>query len=961
MRYTVLALLLLGALVPAHAKAMIGPQLEQVLLGTRSGEQVEILIVMKDQSDEEYLAMLARDLPRRDQRYPVMNQLKALSETSQGPVMNVLNAAMRSAQVSEISPLWIVNAVYCKATAEAIAQVAELESVEYIETPYIISENILLVEGDPVEADGSRTREWNVLKVGADSCWTQGYKGQGIVVGHIDTGCNYNHMDLRNHMWTDVNYPNHGWNFELNNNAPLDQNGHGTHTAGTVASDGSAGDSCGMAPQCSIMVCRMRSSIAYPMPDTVSEKNLLDAIQFTISPPLSPNHGADLVTMSMGWYVAWTPRRSLWRKIVTNVALAGMPFFIAAGNERGSSYCPTPYNLRCPGDVPPPWHHPIEVKGRLGGAISIAATDNADALASFSSTGPSCWETAQWYWDYGWRPGSGIMKPDIAAPGVSITSCSYSSTTGYISGYSGTSMATPAVAGVAALLLSKNPNLTVGQLDSILQFTSLDLGPAGKDTMFGAGRVRAYQAILQVPAAGSGPYFMIAEHNGYVIQDPAPTGNANDFFDPSETITMIDTIVNTGSGTATGVTGILRTANTHVTIVDSLADFGTINAKARGNNSANPFALRADTLINLGDTVRYTLALTAGAYTQSLTFLVKMGAVGGPDSFGYYMLDNTDTLYTETPVYNWVELNTAHGGSGTSLGAGGANTTVRAPMPFTFRHYLRRIGSNDSLTVCSNGWVRPGWSTVTVNYNSMLPKLVDYGSQVTEPNHIAVYWDDLNTASPGSWWRYNDTANHRFIVEWDSAAGTLSNRQVFEVMIYDTTLAGRFGCNDIVCQYKVVVEPTSITIGQQDSLKKVGLTYLFNKLYYETGSPAVQAGRAIKFTTKIPRMRQWIVPVAEFKTYPDMGSRQLVVTPNPSRGRVTFFYNVTQRGRTSLRIYNAAGQLVSTVFNEVKMPGVYTGIWNGRDDHGRIAAAGIYFYRLDSGDDTATARSVLVR
>lgn len=962
MRYTVLALFVLGVFVPIQAKAMIGPQLEQILKNTRRNEQVEILVVMKDQSDEEYLALLARDLPRREQRYPVMAQLKALSEISQKPVMNVLEAAQRDQQVSDISSLWIVNAVYCKATPEAVAQVAELASVEYIESPYIICENVLLVDGEPVEfkGDPSRTVEWNVRKVGADTCWTAGYKGSGVIVGIIDTGCNYNHMDLRNHMWTDPAYPLHGWNFELNTNDPMDAAGHGTHCSGTICSDGSAGDSCGMAPLCSLMVCRVRTSIAYPMPDTISEKNLLDAIQFVISPPAAPTHGADLISMSLGWYVAWTPRRSLWRKCVTNVALAGMPYFIAAGNERGSSTCPTPYNLRCPGDVPPPWHHPAEVKGRLGGAISVAATDNTDALASFSSTGPSCWETAQWYWDYGWRPGAGILKPDIAAPGVSIVSCSYASTNGYTT-MSGTSMATPCMTGCAALLLSKNPNLTVAQVDSILQFTALDLGTAGKDTMYGAGRVRVYQAINQVPASGSGPYFMLAEQDGYVVQDPAPTGNANSFFDPSETITLIDTIVNTGSGSAANVTGILRTTNPHITIIDSLASYGTIAAKARGNNAGNPFVLRADTLINLGDTVRYTLVLSAGSYTQSLTFLVKMGSVGGPDSFGYYMLDNLDTLYTEAPTYNWVEINSTHGGPGTSLGTGGSNVTVQVALPMTFRHYGRRIGSGTNISVCSNGWFCPGTQTVTVAHNSMLPKIVDYGNQLTVPNHIAVFWDTLNTASPASWWYYNDAANRRFIVEWDSASGALGNRRVFEAIIYDTTTAGRFGCNDIVCQYKIVTEPTSCTIGQQDSLKIVGLTYLFNKLFYETGSLPVENGRAIKFTTKIPRMRHWIVPVAEFDNIPDMGSRRLVVAPNPSRNRVTFFYNVTQRSRMALRVYNTTGQLVTTVFDEVKTPGVYTGSWNGRDDKGRMAAAGIYFYRLESADQSTTTRGVLIR
>jgi len=959
MKYMLSLLLVLGIMAPAGAKALIGPQLEQILQASRAEEQVEVLIIMKDQSDEEYLALIAKDLPRREQRYPVVNELKRLSAATQTPVMDLLANANRSAQASEIQSFWIVNAVYCRATPAVIEAVAGIGSVEYLESPYFVCDNILLVEGKPVPAPPSRSVEWNVIKVAADSCWALGFKGQGIIVGHIDTGCNYNHMDLRNHMWTDTNYPLHGWNFESNTNDPMDISGHGTHTAGTVASDGSAGDSCGMAPQCSVMVCRVRTSIAYPMPDTIAEKNVLDAMQFVISPPNSPTHGADLVTMSLGWYVAWTPRRSLWRKGVTNVALAGMPFFIAAGNERGSTYCPTPYNLRCPGDVPPPWHHASEAAGRLAGAISIAATDNADALASFSSTGPSCWEDAMWYWDYPWRPGSGILKPDIAAPGVNITSCDYSSTNGYLSGWSGTSMATPCVAGCAAVLLSKNPNLTVTQIDSIMQLTSLDLGTAGKDTLFGSGRIRVRQAINITPAAGSLPELHLAD-KGTAILDPGPTGNGNAYFDPSETATLVDTLVNLGNGAATTVTGVLRTANARITIIDSLASYGTINGKSRANNSGNPFIIKADTLINLGNIVTFTLALTAGSYTKTLNFDVRMGSVTGPDSFGYYMLDNTDTLYTEAPVYTWAEINSSHGGSGTSLGAGGSLVTVQTALPFVFRHFSRRTAASSNISICANGWFCPGTQTITVHYNSNLPKIVDYGNQTTVPDHIAIFWDTLNTASPASWWYYNDAANHRFIVEWDSAFGTLANARVFEAIIYDTTTAGRFGCNDIVLQYKYVTEPTSCTVGQQDTLKKYGWTYLFNKIYDDGAQPLV-AGRAIKFTTKIPKMKNWLVPVQEFESFPEMGSRSVVISPNPSRQRVGIFYNINANGRAALKVYNTAGQLVRTLFDEYKTAGVYSLRWNGTDDHNRTVASGVYFYSLEANGKSSATRGVLVR
>ena len=965
MRKLLFFLLSIGFVGLVQAKALIDPQLEEVIAKTRGDDQVEVLIVFNEQSDEDYLRNLVADLPRREQRYPVVNYLKELSARTQAPLINYLSLQTQSNRVSDIQSLWIINAIYCKATPDIINDIANQQDVAFIAYPYIVSENILLTYGEPVPVDklDTRTVEWNIRKIAADSCWAAGYKGQGVIVGVIDTGVNYNHLDLRTHMWTDPNYPYHGWNFEQNNNNPIDDHGHGTHCAGTIASDGSAGDSCGVAPQCSIMAIRVRTSIAYPMPDTISEKNLLDAMQFVISPPLSPTHGADVVSMSLGWFVAWTPRRSVWRKCVTNVALAGIPYFIAAGNERGyaGSTCPVPYNLRCPGDVPPPWHHPSEAQGRLAGAISIAATDNNDALASFSSCGPSCWEDAPWYWDYPFRPGPGILKPDIAAPGVSIVSCSHSNNSGYTT-MSGTSMATPHCAGLGALLLSKNPNLTVAQIDSIMQFTALDLGTAGKDTMFGAGRIRAKRAIDFTPASGSSPDLRLAEI-GTVILDPAPNGNNNGFFDPSERITIVDTIVNLGTVAATNVTGKLRTTSPLITILDSTATFGTINPKAKGHNGADPFVLQADTLIQLGTLVPFELELTSGSYTRKLYYQLRMGSVCGPDSAGYFVIDNTDSFYTERPVYNWIEINPNYGGPGTSIGAGGPMVTRRIRSPFVIRHYAKRLGSatTDSISVCTNGWICFGRQTLTVQHNSMLPKKVDYGSQTSAPNMVAAFWDTLNTGSTGStWWYYNDATNRRFIIQYDSVTGSANNRLTFQIIIYDSTTAGPGLKNDIVIQYKRVTEPTtSCTVGQQDSLKKYGITYLFNKMY-DTGAAPLASGRAIKFTTKQPRMLNWIA-VEEFTNYVDPGTKRISLAPNPSHNSVNIYYTVDNKTKVSLKVYNTLGQVVRTLVNETKTPGVYSIRWNGDDELGRKVSAGVYFFSLQIEDKNYNTRGILIR
>jgi len=203
MKKILLCLLAIGIVGIAEAKALIDPQLDEIIAKTRGDAQIEVMIVFDEQSNEDYLRNLVADLPRREQRYPVVNYLKELSARTQSPLLDYLNLQTRSNKVSEIKSFWIINAVSCKATTEVINEIANRENVSLIAYPYAVSEDILLTYGEPVPVDilDYRTKEWHVSKVAADSCWTAGYRGQGVIVGLIDTGCNYNHLDLTTHMW----------------------------------------------------------------------------------------------------------------------------------------------------------------------------------------------------------------------------------------------------------------------------------------------------------------------------------------------------------------------------------------------------------------------------------------------------------------------------------------------------------------------------------------------------------------------------------------------------------------------------------------------------------------------------------------------------------------------------------------------------------------------------------------
>ncbi len=123
--------------------------------------------------------------------------------------------------------------------------------------------------------------------------------------------------------------------------------------------------------------------------------------------------------------------------------------------------------------------------GSFSEAFAVGATDSADALASFSSRGPSLLTDE--------------VKPDVSAPGVAIRSSipgdKYAS-------YQGTSMAAPHVAGLAALMLSGDRSLDVDTLEELIRLTAVDLGPTGPDSGFGYGRIDAFRAVGAVVDSG---------------------------------------------------------------------------------------------------------------------------------------------------------------------------------------------------------------------------------------------------------------------------------------------------------------------------------------------------------------------------------------------------------------------------------------------------------------------------
>ncbi len=302
---------------------------------------------------------------------------------------------------------------------------AAMPEVYFIRAPRTYSVDPIVEEYMAPEA----TTDWGITDTKADQFWAAfGVQGDGIVVANIDTGVQYNHPALDQAYkcagdpgsaacWLDPSDICAG-------DLPCDNNGHGTHTMGTMVSDDDPALTyiAGMAPNATFIMCKGCES------NSCSESALNACADWLLQPGGNPDNRPHVVNNSWGgggcdnWYLA---KVQAWRA-------AGIFPAFSAGNSTGCG------SLGSPGDY----------------QESFASTAHDSGRSHSYGQGPSC---------YGHEP---YTKPNISAPGVGV--CSTVPTDAWSCGYSGTSMASPHSAGAVALLWSCNPAL-IGQMDATFE------------------------------------------------------------------------------------------------------------------------------------------------------------------------------------------------------------------------------------------------------------------------------------------------------------------------------------------------------------------------------------------------------------------------------------------------------------------------------------------------------------
>jgi subtilisin family serine protease len=568
----VAALGLAGAVLPATPSSAQEPKVAAVVL-------------LRSQADVEHV----RRSSVHEQRHEVERRLQATAASTQRDLVRLLRTRQKEGLADHVVPLWVTNAIGVRATRRVLAELASRSEV------LAVRPDAQLTAPAPAAQAGtgsSSNVEPNVALTGAPTLWQDGFRGQGVVVASLDTGVDATHPDLAaswrggTNSWFDP-YGQHP-------STPTDVSGHGTQTLGVVVGGQAGGSAIGMAPAAQWIAAKVFDDRGRATTTAIHQ-----AFQWLLDPDHDPatDDAPDVVNASWsgtsgGCDLTFQPDLRSLR------AAAVLPVF-AAGNDG-----PASGTVFAPANLPE--------------AVSVAGTDEADALDPSSSRGPSAC--------------AGATSPTVAAPGVSVrTSDLYG---GYVDA-TGTSVAAPHVTGAVTLLLSALPGQSADRLEAALTGGAKDLGAPGVDPDTGYGRIdvaAAYQwlrgapdfDVSAAPASASAP-------PGSSVSFGVTSSSINGFADP---VTL-------------GVTGLPDARSTWVAQPATLAGgSGTATVTVTSSSDTAPGSYPLTVTGTSGTTVRtaavtlvvsappdfsVTATPTSAAVEagSSVTFTVSVGSLAG--------------------------------------------------------------------------------------------------------------------------------------------------------------------------------------------------------------------------------------------------------------------------------------------------------------------------------------------
>ena len=336
-----------------------------------------------------------------------------------------------------------------------------------------------------------------------------------------------------------------------------------------------------------------------------------------------------------------------------------------------------------------------------------------------------------------------------------------------------------------------------------------------------------------------------------------------------------------------------------------------------------------------------------------------------PNNYGYWAYDDTDAGFEQTPTFDWVELDPAHGGSNGTYYQMDDDDHEDIELPYTFKYH--GIDYNQ-ITVSSNGWT------------SFVPCYIDYFWNMSIPMYmgpkamLAPFSDDLETIDTNNdgnidvWihvYTWHDEANGRFIIEWSRALNGYDEvtEETFEIILYDQNAMPTESGNGVIDFQYLEVEDVDVTknystVGIESPTKNYGLQYVFNNLYAPGAAPLADE-RVIRFTTEAPD--NYVAPLAvddelnphEFSLSP--------AYPNPFNPVTHLDLKIPTAERVKVTVVDILGREVAILQNGMMAPGHYKISWNGTNRFGKTVASGTYFSVMKYGEKTKVQKLLLLK
>ncbi|MFG3700541.1 S8 family serine peptidase [Micromonospora sp. NPDC047620] len=804
---------------PVTDETAVERKAESELLGQLQKEEKVSFWIEFDRDADLQVATKART--RAEKAAAVLAAKQQQATTSQANVVKVLESAG-----ADYTSFWIDNSLQAVGGAELVGKLAELPEVARITADDEITiDRPIAGETEPtVDAI-----EWNVDRINAPRVWNElGVRGEGIVVANIDTGVQYDHLAVKNQyrgLNADGTY-NHNYNWfdpadVCSGAAPCDNNGHGTHTMGTMVGDDGGTNKVGVAPGAKWIAAKGCES------SSCSRASLLASGQWIVAPTdltganPRPDLAPDVVNNSWGAnvYDPW------YQEVVAAWRTAGI--FPAFSNGNAGPGCNTSGS-----------------PGSYVSSYSSGAFDTNNTIASFSSRG-----TGE----------NGTVKPNLAAPGVNVRS---SWMNGGYNAISGTSMASPHTAATVALMWSASPATQgdVAQTEALLDQTAIDVdnttcgGTAADNNVFGEGRLDAFAAVSATPRGATGAL------NGTVTSDGSAIAGAKVVVDgPMDrtlntaadgtfalpvlsvgdyTLTVTKFGYRSGTGAVTITQGQTATRNFALEQAPSAKVSGTVTSHA-GPAAGAAITVKDTPVTATADAQgHYEVTLPLGAYDLGATSSSACAAAGtahvelaADTTVNIALPDRLDTFGYACAAAKGSDY--VAGTDKTTLTGDTASLAITLPFPVPLYGATYTSG-----WITTNGVVTFG-SNSTSSANNTIPR-------TTTPNAaLYPFWDDLivNASTAGVYTGVIGTTPHRaFVVEWRNVAhwSAQSERFSFSVVIGEN--------GTISYHYKDIASTglesgSSATIGLENATGTDAFQYSYNT------AGALSDGFSIDFRT----------------------------------------------------------------------------------------------------------------